>query len=165
MLHIKIVDSSVVNCDCLLAVVFDLWVDKLGIGKIRCLYGFLWLFRLKDNRTGIEMVVSSAAIESLKMCQLRATLVIPGLSYLLMMLLHEDELFSQPLDLLFQVCCDNGQVIQGLSETLNLNFQVFLEGVFIFIPLIRRKERAHLLVEGCGLYKGSPSFRGDSRTC
>lgn len=68
-------------------------------------------------------------------------LVTPGKSYLLMALFHEDELFPHPLDILFQVCCDNGQIVQGLSETLNLNFQVSLEGVLIFIPLVRRREK------------------------
>lgn len=50
----------------------------------------------------------------------------PGQPYLLMSLLHENELFPHSLHLLFQVCRDDGQIIQGLPETLNFNLQVFL---------------------------------------
>ena len=106
------------------------------------------------------MVVFSVAIESPKACTLGAVLKIPGESHLLMALLHEDELFSHPLDFLFQVCCDDGQIIQGLSESLDFDFQVFLEGVFVFIPLVGRKGRGHLL-EGCDLCTDSPLLRGD----
>lgn len=63
-----------------------------------------------------------------------------------MALLHEDELLPHPLDFLFQVCSDDGQVIQDFPESLDFDFQVFLEGVFVFIPLVGRKEKRVLLV-------------------
>ena len=50
----------------------------------------------------------------------------PGQPHLLMAFLHEDEFFPHSLHLLFQICRDNGQIVQGLPEALNFNFQVFL---------------------------------------
>lgn len=67
----------------------------------------------------------------------------PGQSHLLMALLHEDEFLSHSLHFLFQVCRDNGQIIQGLSEALDFNFQLFLKGVFIFKPLVREVGLEH----------------------
>lgn len=72
----KIVDQFIINCDYILAVIFDTWVDNLEVGKIRYLCGSLRLFRLKDDRTGIWMVMSCVGIESLEMCRLRAVPVI-----------------------------------------------------------------------------------------
>ena len=67
----------------------------------------------------------------------------PGQSYLLMALLHEDEFLSHSLHLLFQICRDNGQIIQGLSEALDFNFQLFLKAVFTFNPLVREVGLEH----------------------
>ena len=67
----------------------------------------------------------------------------PGQYYLLMALLHEDEFLSHSLHLLFQICRDNGQIIQGLSEALDFNFQLFLKGVFTFKPLVREVGLEH----------------------
>lgn len=70
-----------------------------------------------------------------------------------MALLHENELFPHPLNLLFQICSDDGQIIQSLSEAFNFNFQIFLEGVFIFVPLVGRERRTDLLMEGHSLVR------------
>lgn len=99
---------------------------------------FPW-FLMRDTGTGIQVVAPSVAMGSPWTVKWGAELVprSPGRSHLLMALLHEDELFPHSLHLLFQVCRDDGQIIQGLPEALNFNFQVLLERVFIFIPLAR----------------------------
>lgn len=105
---------------------------------------FLW-FRMRDTGTGTQVVASSVTMGSPWMVTLGAELVpgSPGQSHLLMALLHEDELLSHSLHLLFQVCRDNGQIIQGLSEALDFNFQLFLKGVFTFKPLVREVGLEH----------------------
>lgn len=91
----------------------------------------------------------------------------PGLSHLLMALLHEDEFLSHSFHLLFQVCRDNGQIIQGLSEALDFNFQLFLKGVFIFKPLVREVGLEHSCcwkaVGSTWVEKGPSYFPGGSR--
>lgn len=105
---------------------------------------FLW-FCMRDTGTGTQVVASSVTMGSPWMVTLGAELVPrrPGQSHLLMALLHEDEFLSHSLHLLFQVCRDNGQIIQGLSEALDFNFQLFLKGVFIFKPLVREVGLEH----------------------
>lgn len=125
---------------------------------------FLW-FLMRDTGVSTQVVAPSVTMGSPWTVKLGAELVprSPGQSHLLMALLHEDEFFPHSLHLLLQVCRDNGQIIQGLSEALNFNFQVFLKGVFIFIPLARwgwGGGRAHLLLEGYGLGWSPLRFRG-----
>lgn len=111
----------VFNWDRILAVVIDTQVDNPELGKIRYVCGALWLFTLKTIGLAFRWwVARNVQIQSY------AGYRSSSASYLLMVLLHEDELFPHPLDLLFQVRCDDGQIIQVLSEALNFNFQVFL---------------------------------------
>lgn len=105
---------------------------------------FLW-FPMRDTGAGTQVVASSVTMGPPWKAKLEAELVprSPRQSHLLMALLHEDEFLSHSLHLLFQVCRDNGQIIQGLSEALDFNFQLLLKGVFIFKPLVREVGLEH----------------------
>lgn len=81
-------------------------------------------YQVEDNRAGIQVVISSGATESSEMCGLRAVLVTwrSWESHLLMTLLHEDELFPHPLNLLFQGLWQQWSDHPGSFGDLQLNF-------------------------------------------
>jgi len=47
----------------------------------------------------------------------------------------EDVLFSQAFDFHFQICCDNGQAVELLTQVLNIKLHPLPARLLCFIPL------------------------------